>query len=691
MRGGTVRARLISVAVLAACGTPTKPTARPDPVAEHPQTPNDASAPVAVADGGEARPIVHTPSKRTKIEAPHGGAITSLAVTPDGGSVISADELDGVRLWPALDGTVEPRAIDLQRPDKLAIGRDPRGFVIAMIDEVGGLTIQVVDSDGLTLSRAVLPLEPGFAGVVMTDTGPVAWRSDQRVVSVKPDGTIGQTLAADPGQRIVGLAAAGGKLLAIIETEASTPPKRRARWLTGLAWGAWLNVKDIASTVTLSPSGKKLAFLSGDTARTGGRYIVADTASGSEIANEPATGNMALALPDDDHLAMAVGGAVNWVDISKAKPSQPPAPTPVAGSLDSSDRGIVAAGGGRVITGLSGELVLATPSKTEYLGYELESPAVAAAAPNGRLLIGLGETFAVLDKTLAAQPAPDLSVPQGSAIADLHWLAGDDWLVESSRVNDGVTSILLVDASTKKTREIRNGMSMVQMLLYEPATKLATLSLGDAPQVLRHEPGKLKMERISTLPKPSGFERAELVPVVPALANGTEIVVVQMRDRLTLRWAHDARALDKGPQVTIDGSLAGVDGAAHVYVWQNDPAGMLELAIFSDGKRIGTLPTDGPTAVWPDPKGTQVVEVGQRSIALVGIDGKRKWAQALQGVTEALWLDDNTIAIVSAAGVARLDAANGAVLAARCGWRFGKTTKQHPVSPRFEPVCTQLR
>jgi hypothetical protein len=61
------------------------------------------------------------------------------------------------------------------------------------------------------------------------------------------------------------------------------------------------------------------------------------------------------------------------------------------------------------------------------------------------------------------------------------------------------------------------------------------------------------------------------------------------------------------------------------------------------------------------------------------------------GVTEALWLDDGTIGIVSAAGIARLDASTGEVIAARCGWRFGLSSKQHPVSPRFEPVCTQLR
>jgi hypothetical protein len=76
---------------------------------------------------------------------------------------------------------------------------------------------------------------------------------------------------------------------------------------------------------------------------------------------------------------------------------------------------------------------------------------------------------------------------------------------------------------------------------------------------------------------------------------------------------------------------------------------------------------------------------------MVGVDTTRKWAQPLQGVTEAIWLDANTIAIISAAGIARVDASTGDVQAARCGWRFGLSAKQHPISPRVEPVCTQLR
>ena len=113
------------------------------------------------------------------------------------------------------------------------------------------------------------------------------------------------------------------------------------------------------------------------------------------------------------------------------------------------------------------------------------------------------------------------------------------------------------------------------------------------------------------------------------------------------------------------------------------------LEFFCFCKQIGTLPTEGPTLIWPDPKGSQVVETSARDVALVAIDGTRKWSLPIQGVTEALWLDDGTLALISAAGLARLDPATGAITATRCGWRFELSTTPHPVTANVEPVCVQ--
>jgi len=648
--------RAIVIAWLAGCGTPTVPTANH----QDPATARDATAGSTV--------VAPTPKLRAeRIEAPHGGAIVELAATPDGKAVVSLDELGGVRLWPALDGSVEPRVVDLAQPVKLAILARGDGFVIAAIDAAGGLSITHVDRDGLTRQRAGFPVEPGYAGVAAFDSGFLAWRLDQRVMKLGADGAIAHELPGEPGARVVAIAVAGSRAVAVVE---SAKPARQARWLTigdKLAWGRWITAGDVALRVALSPSGKRLAYLTPSR-----QVMVYATDTGALVANEPGPTALGLGLPDDSHVAIAFQGGVNWIDLAKAKPK---APTPVTSQVFPDEDLPLAIGGGRAISAVSGELVLAVPMKLQYLGYQLESPSVATAAPNGGLLIGLHTTFASLDAKLAtSRSSPDLMIPEGSGVADLKWLTGDEWLVESSRTNDGVTAIALVDTKRKKSVVVRSGLAMVQMLMHEPTTKLVTLSLGDQPEVLRHEPGTGKLVKISALPRPAGFERSEIIPVVPARANALHLVVVHMRERLVIRWVADPR-----------------DAAGHVFVWQNVDDGKLELLVLANGKRIGTLPTDGPTALFPDRDGARILLVSQRSVSLVNLDGRRVWSQAIQGVTEALWLDDGGLAIISAVGIARLDPATGELVAARCGWQFGLTTKPHPVTPRFETLCTQLR
>ena len=700
------KSSLLACAVaLATFGTPSrtsadqgrtapKPVPAPAPVVK---APAPAPAPVPTSTTPPASPsIVKLGGRKTKIEAPHGGSITSVTLTPDGTAAASVDELGGVRLWPTLDGSLEPRLVDLPVPRQIAVGPEKRGFLIAMLDEVGGLVLQVVDRDGLNVQRAVPPSDPAFKGIEMTLAGPLAWRADQIVMRFAADGSVTEQLPTESGQRVITISVSGDHAVAVIEA-GTDKLSRRARWLTlapKLAWGAWIDAgTEVGPVIALAPSGKRLAMMSGANGQAI-QLVVIETATGGVFANETIQSASGMGFVDDDHLAVAANGTVTWAKLdAKAKPKTPPAVKPPGAETQNTvvDAGQLAVGGGHAVAAINGELSIATPTKIEYLGYELEAPAVAAVAPKGQLMIGVGDTFALLDGSLHAVASPELGVLPTSAVSELRWLGGDDWLVESSRISDGMTTLALVDATTKKTQVLRTDLAMVQLILHEPATNLVTLSLGDAPEVSKFDPAKHKLDKVSTLPKPKGYEQSELVPLVPALAGGTQLLVVHMRDRMTLRWVKDPKALETGPSITVDGSLAGADAAGHAFVWQNTPTGPLELVVYLDAKRIGTMSTDGPVTLWPDRKGSRVVQVGQRSVGLAGVDGKRTWLQSLQFVTEALWLDDGSIVVVSAGGVARLDASNGSVLAARCGWRFGLSVKQHPPTSRVEPVCTQLR
>src|SRR5207237_6681763 len=115
---------------LAACGAPNvHPTVAPRPAPD---------AAIAQADGDAPR-MVTARAPRVAIAAPHAGRIRLVAVTADGGAVLSCDEFAGARLWPALDGSAEPRVVDLPEAQAVAIGKRDDGFAVLAIDQVGGL------------------------------------------------------------------------------------------------------------------------------------------------------------------------------------------------------------------------------------------------------------------------------------------------------------------------------------------------------------------------------------------------------------------------------------------------------------------------------------------------------------------------------------------------------------------------
>lgn len=675
--------RIRDALVIAAfgCGSPVRPAARGEPVA----VPTDAVTAAATSVSA----LVRFDGQRRKIEAPHGGVIRRLAVTADGTAALTEDELGGIRLWPMLDGTLEPRIVDLPVTRGLAITTEPRGFVVAALDQVGGVVIQVIDRNGIALQRAVLRADPAHLGIEMTSRGVLGWRADQMIVRFAFDGTLTAQLPLEAGQRIVSLAVAGERAVAVIATET----KQRARWLTlghALSWGAWIDAGDeVGGVVAVSPSGKRFASARHLKAQGTPQVVVIETATGKVLANVTVAVASSLGFLDDDHLAVAQqAGSVRWIDLG----TQPAAAAPRAGmTTDLADAGTMTVAGGRAISISNSELMITTPNSVSYLGYDLETPAVAAVGLNGQLLVGVRESFALLDANLDATSLPALGVPATAAVSELRWVGGATWLVEWSQISDGKTSLVVVDlASGKPAKTLRSAMPMVGLLLYEPSTKLVTLSLGATPEVAVFDPARLALHAISALPKPASYRQVELVPVDPALAGGSKVVVIEMLDTMTVRWVRDPRNLASGPSITVQGSLGAADRAGNVYVWRPTPTG-LELAIYRDGKAIGVVPTDGPVAVWPSPSGSHIVLIAVNRVSLVARDGTTVWTQAIQGASEALWIDDATLAILGAGGLARFDAKTGNLLAARCGWRFGLSLKPHPVSAHVEPMCAQLR
>src|SRR4051812_21679739 len=59
--------------------------------------------------------------ERAPTGVPHGGIINRVAVSEQGDAAVSLDNVGGLRLWPALDGSREPVPFSVNGADRLAI------------------------------------------------------------------------------------------------------------------------------------------------------------------------------------------------------------------------------------------------------------------------------------------------------------------------------------------------------------------------------------------------------------------------------------------------------------------------------------------------------------------------------------------------------------------------------------------
>lgn len=647
--------------VLASCGTPARPVELPAPRPV-------ARAPIVVSVAGALppAPAVHGDDGRGGAEAPPAGAITLVAATVDGSAAVTADDGGGVRLWPALDGTREPRIVVVPEPHGLSIARRDTGFTIGVLDAGGGLYIANVDGEGRARSHATLPTEPAYLGIAMTAAGLLAWRADQIAVLLDGDGAPTAQLGTQPGEQIVHLAERGGHAVALLQRGG----KRglRAMTLAPMAWGDWFEVEPADTLLAVSPSGAHVALLHDNTVDVlDARGMLVDSTAG--------LGTDRIEFLDDDTLVYATRSGLAFH--TKAH---------TVGPRDATGA-VLAVGGGHAIAAAGGELAIATPKQTQYLGYGVVSPSVAQPAIDGQLVIGLGDSFVTLDHALRAAGEPTFPVPAGTQVADLRWLGGDAWAVEASHVDDGATSLVLVGGG--KSKVVQTGLWAAPLMMYEPSTRLLTLSFANAPGVYRFDAAKLELARIAALPADS-YTQTELVPLAPARAGGMQLVQLTLRDETTVRWLRDPAKLAAGStSIAFAGAFAGADPAGHVFGWESSDDAT-RLVMFAHGKRIGVLPADGPVSLWPAPAGDRFVEIGAHEVTLLSLAGKRVWSTAIEGATQALWLSDGALAVVTAVGIARLDPATGAITAARCGWQFSLAQQPHPPTPKLEPVCASL-
>ena len=158
--------------------------------------------------------------------APPAGAIHALAVTPDGSAALTGDESGGTRLWPALDGSQEPRVVAIDRAIELAVTRRPDGYLAGVVDDNHGLSLVQLDGEGRTRAHRSIGGDPSVVAVRAVTTGIVVWTSDQKLALYDLAGNAKSTLGTRPGERLVALATNGAHAIAELELSGTLPAHR---------------------------------------------------------------------------------------------------------------------------------------------------------------------------------------------------------------------------------------------------------------------------------------------------------------------------------------------------------------------------------------------------------------------------------------------------------------------------------
>ncbi|HEY1550432.1 MAG TPA: hypothetical protein VGG28_21540 [Kofleriaceae bacterium] len=582
--------------------------------------------------------------------APPAGAIHALAVTPDGSAALTADESGGTRLWPALDGSQEPRVVAIDRAIELAITRRDDGYLVAVIDDNHGLTLVQLDAEGRTRAHRSIGGDPSVVAVRAVTGGIVAWTSDQKLAFYDLGGVVKSTLATRPGERLVALATNGSH--AIVELElGGDKPSRRLRALAvapALAWGDFVDANvEPTGPIAVSPSGKRVAMIAQ------GPLVIVDAEHDTQVASLPSSAR-SLAFVGDGHIA-AMANVLQWFEATGLAPTFSVGPTQTVAALDAAFE----PAGDQLVTVVAGGLALATPSRIGYLGYAITAPTVAADAGSGMLMVSQGNATALVDTQLQTHGALQFGEPEALA-----WLGGDDWFttgpelqVRSSR--DG-TSIGVPGVDKRSS----------PMLRYEPSTQVATASFIATSNAYHWDPKARAMTLLASDRSRTPYRQTTLQPTDPSRAGGVQLVRVTIHENSFVEWFSDAKLTARTASYHCSSVIA-IDRTGRVYAVTKEPAP--HVAIVANGVEVGTLPITAPAWVIPDSTGDRVAVFGQ-DVLSVYVKGVQKWSHPQRNTRSVVWLADGTLAAIGNASIARLDAETGESKLERCGFAFGMST-----------------
>jgi hypothetical protein len=680
-------------------------------------TPAPAEEPSA-SKSDQAATVAPPAPERIPTGVPHGGIINRVAVTEQGDAAVSLDNVGGLRLWPALDGSREPVPFSVNGAEMLAISHAGAELLVGVLDQAGSVQLLRFSRTGVLRGRVQVPGETAIDQLVAIDGGVLVARADESIERYDPKGQLRGRIGAEPGESFGALATrhgAAGVILAEDHLEEQPPvleleeipdhpkPRRKVlvhrghaakmRWIVlgdGLRWGAALPLPDKLDEtgLAISPSHQRIALFS-----QANQLVVLDVTKQPVPVDGPTVNGSAgssFGFVDNDRVVRMSGQTKWWIATHAENAVNIVDPWRVDTGLgEQSINGDGQVADGLVVAGIGSNLVLQDRNATKYLGWrELATGAVVTAGPH----VGVETTMSHivwLDRALQRESDVDLEDFGFTARDRVWWLDPNHAAVMSTGDR---AKLELIDFRHRDQRLSLGTYTYIQRVDFDQTMhRLAVVDDGVVHRFdldLEHD----QMTELAALDLP--FQSSLLIQLDPAHNAGVVAIAWGYDDdgerMATFREGvakPNKRLKAKNHKVPAS-SYRGVASDGTIYMQDGE-----SVFAMRDGKTVRRFPKgEVVDSLVADSTGQRLVGIHQSAVTMYDPQGAVMWKQNVWGAQGIVFTTDNSGVIVrTSGGLIELDPATGARVGAACGFGFGVMTKT-PVTNTFntQPVCEDL-
>ncbi len=683
--------RHLSIVILAACSSGS-PGETPPAIASH-------AAP-------------HVEPKRAAdliVHAAPSAAISVISATDDGGAAATGDQF-GVRLWPTLDGMVEPVVVHAPVPKALAVARDGQGFALAIVDDAGGGTLLQIAATGEIRGKAAIAPDPAISTIIALSHGFVVLRADQTIVAYDFRGAVLGTLASEPGTRIANLVTRGDATLALIERGKHV----QGRWITLAKQPAWgettAQFAVDPKSVVLSPDRVSIAASTRDhhtvsvALATGvtTANVCGDPPEASQVEADPRIG-APIGFTQPHVLACDQQGTVAWFTNGLQ----------LASDTEGRGQHVTAIGDYGLLEGIGTSIALRQPGRTRFLGYTYRDQNQTRITASG-VLMGRGDLRPLLlDVALHPVRVFDLQAQNGE-VSDLAALDNRYLVVvrQNQREAQVLTEVGQMEAGANLDKK-QMAPSVVELQVFDADTQMihqrVAIDLQEAVtmQYIARDHmlavtgtiGNVGGARLlpfdpttGTLGSPIAIANIGLIGLVdPERSGGFAAVGVRATPSgpIAVGIRAEDLAMNRQPSPVslfpIDGNAAAIDRDGGVYALNGEDA--IRYRLGPHGRTKVKFAGAGAKRPRPSDDAGSVAFVGGEVLDVYDANaGVLRWQVPAAQLSDVGWMPGR-ITLVYSGALVELDPENGKPIMRTCGWAFQLADHMLPESNQTETVC----